>query len=209
MANNIIIKNFFYIVIGAIILGIIYINSLDRLETKLRPAFDALCEIYVRNEVSSCIDYAIEVMVDNTSYNASDFYNVKFDENGNVSLIENNSILINKVTNDILYNLGSKLKESEDVKMELRIMDILYPEIFDEVGPMYKMEMRKDGYVSVDYVSDIKEISGNQTSFKAYVQIVVNIRIISPLYSEKFTINRNVLLVDTIISTKNVGLKIN
>ncbi len=209
MLNNFIFK---YLLIGSVIgviLFIIFLNTMERLESQLRPSFDALCEIMVKKEVNYCIDDAIAMLNEDPIYKPSDFYNVKFDENGNVSLIENNSIIINQITNDISYSLEDRLSELGDVEMKLRIMDILYPEAFDHVGPMYTMHMTKDGYAIVNYKSEINEVSGNQTNFKAYVQIAVYIRVISPLYSENITINRDVLLVDTVISTKNVGLKIN
>ncbi len=203
---------FKYLLIGvvvAVIFFIIFVNSMDRLETRLRPAFDALCEIQVKKEVNSCIDKAVTESHDISQYEPKDFYTVTFDENGNVSLIENNSIIINEITNDMSSKLDIELGKLDDVTMELRIMDILYPEFFDSIGPFYKMKMRRDGYTNISYKSEINEVSGNQTNYKAYVQIEVVIRTISPLYSENFTVNRDILLVDTVISTKNVGLKIN
>ncbi len=203
---------FKYLLLGVVIgvvLFILFLNSMDRLETRLRPAFDALCEIQVKKEVNVCIDKAVTESHDVFNYEPKDFYTVTFDKTGNVSLIENNSIIINEITNDMSSKLDMELGKLEDVQMELRILDILYPEFFDSIGPFYKMRMTRDGYTNISYKSEIKEVSGNQTNFKAYVQIAVDVRIISPLYTENITVNRDILLVDTVISTKNVGLRIN
>lgn len=192
-----------------VIIGTIWINSLDRLEKRLMPTFIAMCEIEVKRIVNICIDDVITMLHDSSVYQPSDFYNVIYDKNGNVSLIENNSILINKITNDISYTLEDRLSEIGDIELELNIFDVLYPEAFDQFGPNYNMRILKDGYTDVGYKSEIIEISGNQTNFKAYVEIKVNVTILSPLYSEKIEIGRDVLIVDTIISSKNMGLKLN
>ncbi len=187
----------------------IFINSLNRLETKLMPTFVAMTEIQVKQIIGACIDEAIINMHDKSKYKASDFYTISYDENGNVSLIENNSILINEITNDISYSLDNSLSNLDSVKLEINIFDALLPELFDEVGPKYKMDIMKDGYAAVNYNSEISEISGNQTNFKAFVEIEVSVKLLSPLFNDKIIVNRKVLIVDSIISTKNVGLKLN
>ncbi len=202
-------KYFLYFALISTVVGILFINSVNRLESKLLPTFETMCEIQIKQIVGSCIDYAIKQLQDTSLYKPSDFYNVSYDENGNVSLIENNSILINEITNDIAYSLDEKLSVLGNVYLELKIFDVLFPEMFDEFGPSYKMDVLKDGYSNVGYKSEIVEISGNQTKFKAYVEIEVNVKLLSPLYNDSITIKREVLIVDTIISTKNVGLKLN
>ncbi len=187
----------------------ITVRSLDRLEAKLMPTFYAMCEIEISRLVNIAIDDVITMLHDSTIYQPSDFYNVVYDANGNVSLIENNSILINKITNDISYSLEDALSEIGDIELELNVFDVLYSESFEKFGPTYKMKILKDGSTTVDYHSELSEINGYQTNFKAYVQINVTVKILSPLYADKVEIKRNVLIVDTIISSKNVGLKFN
>ncbi len=192
-----------------IVLSIVFINSLNRLETKLMPTFIAMCEIQTKQFVGGCIDKSIQNMHDVSSYRPSDFYNVSYDENGNVSLIENNSILINEITNDISSRLDENLSQLVSAKMEVEVFDVLFPELFDEFGPSYKMDIMKDGFSNVGYKSEILEINGNQTNFKAYVEIEVSVKLLSPLYNDNITIKREVLIVDTIISSKNASLKLN
>ncbi len=198
-----------FLALSLIIFSIILINSLNRLESKLMPTFATMCEIQTKQIVGSCIDHAIQKMHDMSIYEPSDFYKVSYDENGNVSLIENNSILINEITNDISYSLDSKLSELGDVSMELKIFDILFPEPLDEFGPIYKMDVMKDGTSNVSYKSEITELGGNQTNFKAYILIEVNVKLLSPIYNKSISIKREVLIVDSIISSKNVSLRVN
>lgn len=209
MKNGDIQRKLLLIFTSLFLLFSISISSLERLETKLMPTFMAMCEIQVKQVVNICIDNVITMLQNTYSYKSTDFYTVVYDKNGNVSLIENNSILINKLTNDISYSLEDTLRELGDIKLEINILDVLFPEAFDNIGPNYKMHILNEGFTDISYKSEIKEIGGNQTNFKAYIKINVNVKILSPLYSEKIQINRDVLLIDTIISSKNVGLKIN
>lgn len=209
MKENLFVKIILGIIIFSMVSIILVMNTLERLEERLMPTFSTMSEIKVKQQVNICIDDVITMLHDSSIYQPSDFYTVRYDENGNVSLIENNSILINKITNDISYSLEDNLSDIGDIELELGIFDVLYPEAFDNFGPTYKMQMLKDGYTNVGYKSEIIEISGNQTNFKAYIEIEVNIRVLSPLYTSDIIVTRDVLIVDSIISSKNAGLKIN
>ncbi len=202
--NTLVILILFVVISFAVV-----VNSINRLETKLMPTFTSMCEIQVKQIVGGYIDIAIAEMRDLNLYKPSNFYTVTYDENGNVSLIENNSILINKITNDISYSLDNNLNKLGDISMKLKVFDILFPEPMDDFGPTYKMDVLKDGTANVAYKSEIKEVSGNQTNFKAYILIEVNVKLLSPIYNKDVKISRDVLIVDTMISTKNVGLKLN
>lgn len=205
-------KLYMYIIYG-IVIGLLFwqisISCLERLENKLMPTFMSMCEIKVNQIVNMCIGDIISMLHEGYEYQSEDFYKVHYDENGNVSLIENNSILIGKLTNDISYMLENMLTDLDDVELELKIFDVLYPEAFDEFGPSYKMQIMKDGYSNVNYKSEMKEISGNQTSFSAFIKVDVYIKILSPLYNDSIVVSKNIQLIDTIIGAKNVKLNIN
>lgn len=198
-----------YSLILIVIVGKISMNSLERLENRLMPTFISMCEIEINKIVNRCIGDVISMLHENEQYNASDFYVIHYDENGNVSLIENNSILIGKLTNDISYMLENMLSGIGDIELELKIFDVLYPEAFDKFGPTYKMQIMKDGYSNVTYKSKINEINGNQTNFNAFIEIDVYVKILSPLYNDNIVISKNIQLIDTIIGAKNVKLNIN
>ncbi len=171
-------------------------------ETLIEPLVYELAQIYSINLLTTLVDDIIEKELIEEEYKTSDFYNFQIDKEGYITVFEVNNLLINDLTTKISNSLQSKLIDTSEKIISIPIGEVLFVEYFSDIGPSYKYGIIPIGYGKVKYETVFDSIGVNQTNFKVFLNISVSMKIVNPLYEKDFVVEKDVILLDAMISGK-------
>ncbi|MFV0519744.1 MAG: sporulation protein YunB [Lachnospirales bacterium] len=175
---------------------------IDKIEKKIEPLIYELARVYSINLLNTLSSEIINDEIISKNYNSTDFYTYKTDEEGYITLFEVNSILINEIATKMNVSLQKELIDSTEKIISIPIGEVFFVEYFSDFGPTYKYGIIPIGYASIDYDTTFVSIGVNQTNFQVYLNIEADMKIVNPLYEKEFTVDKKVVLLDTMISGK-------
>lgn len=73
---------------------------------------------------------------------------------------------------------------------------------FSNWGPKIPFTLMPAGGITSDYESSFMTAGINQVNYKIWINLSLDIQIVNPLYKEKITLTKKIMLVDTIIGGK-------
>ncbi|KXL53254.1 sporulation protein YunB [Anaerotignum neopropionicum] len=77
---------------------------------------------------------------------------------------------------------------------------------FANWGPLIPFTLMPSGEITSDYETSFVTAGINQINYKIWINVTLEIQIVNPLYSEKISLTKKIMLVDTIIGGKVPGL---
>lgn len=161
----------------------------------------------VNSNIAKIKAYTIQVLNSSTSKTiaSNDYDNlitIEKDGEGNVTLLQVNSLYVNKLNNDIMTSIQNTLNENSFVGYKLPLGSFLGVPILNGIGPQVQLNIVPIGNVNTKYRSQIASLSINQSYHKIYLSISVDICIILPLYTQTITVSNQLLIGENLIVGK-------
>lgn len=128
--------------------------------------------------------------------------NITTDNDGNIVLIQANSIQINMLTKDLIKTSQIKLEKigAEGINIPLGTFSGIT--LFSGRGPNINIKLIPVGDVTCNFISEFEDAGINQTIHKLYVTIDTNVNIILPLKSNTVKTTTNILICESVIIGK-------
>ena len=127
---------------------------------------------------------------------------IEKDSDGNVTLLQVNSLYVNKLNNDIMTSVQNALNESAFIDYKLPLGSFLGIPILSGIGPKVPLNIVPIGNVNTRYRSQIAGLSINQSYHKIYLTMSVDVCIVLPFYTQNVTISSQILIGENIIVGK-------
>lgn len=130
----------------------------------------------------------------------SNFYEIRYDEQGNVTLISANVVIINKLLNDVSeysqINVNT-LCENDDIQVP-------YSSIFGSVllanyGKKYTFNLELIGNIQCDYFTTFESAGINQTLLSMHIDLKVDISVLLPLHVENIRVENTMIVYQNLI----------
>jgi len=128
--------------------------------------------------------------------------NITTDNEGNIVLIQANSIQINMLTKDLIKTSQIKLEKIGADGLNIPIGTFSGITLFSGKGPNINIKLIPVGDVSCNFISEFQEAGINQTIHKLYVTIDTKVNIILPLKSNTVETTTNILICESVIVGK-------
>ena len=137
-----------------------------------------------------------KVLKDNCSDNLAE---IKTDENGRITSIGANSSAVNKILNDITTGVNDDLKnfESEQIKVPLGTLSGI--NYFTGRGFNVTLRLHQIGAVKTELKSEFVSAGINQTKYRLYGRVTVEMSAILPAHSTDITVSSDYLISETVI----------
>ena len=185
-------KHIIWIVL--VIFVVIYIFRY--IDKNIKPTLVAISEIKAKAMATEVINNSVNLRIsDDIDY--KDLIFVKYDDNGKVTLMQANTIVMNSISSDVASEVQKQLKEISQSKVDVPLTNAFDTQLLKL--PSINMEIIPEGAVSVDFATEFQESGINQTRHRIYLIVETNIKIIVPLVSEEIKISTNVPIAETII----------
>ena len=195
-------KYYFYLIkrkrsilwIIAMILFLIYMYRL--IDKNIKPTIIAISEIRARSVTTQTINDTIKVKI-KRDINYNDLIFVKYDNEGKVTLMQANTILMNSIAAEVALEVQEQLEQMSKTKIKVPLSNAFDTQII--TLPSINVQIIPQGSVAVDFATEFESSGINQTRHRIYIIVVTDIKMIVPLVQENLRITTNIPIAETII----------
>ncbi len=188
-------KNMHIIILFLVILLLI---SYYYIEKSIRPTLVSICEVKAKVIATEIINATVREELKNDVLKEQILIPT-FDNDGKINMIRTDALAMNTVSSNIANKVQNKIVSLEKQKFSIPLGSALDSQLLSNTGPMLKFTILHQGSVIVDFVTEFDESGINQTRYKIYITVTVDMRIISPVTTSSVTINNNVLIAEIVI----------
>lgn len=160
--------------------------------------------IFITNCEYKAKTLAIEITNDETKkvmdkYSYEDLINIQTDNNGNISFLESNIVVMNKIISEITANVQKAFQEEENNHISINLGVFTGTKILSSIGPKLDINIVSAGNIETNVRSEFFSVGVNQSIHRIYLDIVCGVNITTPISSVKKEIKNQVLLGETVI----------
>lgn len=188
---------FWYFNILILFIVIIIIGDIGYFIYASYPIFKASCETAAASRATSIVtDEVQNVMAD---YTYTDLMHIEKDNNGNVTFMQANTVLINKIISKIVSNIQTRLDNSPTATVFINYGSVSGITFLKNFGPRFEIELEAAGKTKTNLASEFESINVNQSIHRIYLEIITSFGILTPIGSFGYDANSKVLLTEAII----------
>ncbi|MBW4829670.1 MAG: sporulation protein YunB [Clostridiaceae bacterium] len=185
-------KHIIWIVL-VVFIGIYIFRYIDK---NIKPTLVAISEIKAKAIANQVINDSVNLKV-NDDIDYKDLIFVRYDDNGKVTLMQANTIIMNNISSEVASEVQKRLKKVSESEVDVPLSNAFDTQLLNL--PSINMKMVPEGTVYVDFATEFQESGINQTRHRIYLIVEANIKIIVPLVSEEVKISTNVPIAETVI----------
>lgn len=176
----------------------VFIGSFIYVDTSLRPTITVLAETKALELANRSINKAVgEIVKDKINY--SDLMNTKLDSDGKITMIQANTIMMNKIASDVALQIQDELKQVKTTTSYIPIGTALGSPILAKYGPQLKVSIEPIGTVSVDFKTNFESSGINQSRHSIYLQAKTQVKVVIPLTTTTKEVKAQIPICETII----------
>ncbi|MCF6466478.1 sporulation protein YunB [Clostridium sp. Cult2] len=195
-------KHYLYIIkrkrliLWIIVLLLIGLYIYKYIDKNITPTVMAIAEIRARSVTTEAINDTIKNKI-KRDINYNDLIFVKYDNEGKVTLMQANTILMNSIASEVALEVQDQLRKIAKSNVKVPLSNAFDTRIL--TLPSIRVQIVPQGSVAVDFATEFEASGINQTRHRIYIIVVTDIRIIVPLVSENIRITTNIPIAETII----------
>ncbi len=193
--NKVFKYDFFILLI--IILSVFTVSSILSSDSDFMKTVITQAEIKTKSSANIIINNAIQETIDEMNISSSDFI---IRDNTNELLISANTVLINEFCSNLSNKISDYFILEDENIIEIPVGSLFGVEWISNIGPNINFTVMPSKEALVNYNTEFISVGINQSNFKIWIDINVNVRIINPLQNKELAFNRKVMLVDTVIN---------
>lgn len=186
----------FLIVIGIIVMVISLLFIL--VDRAIKPTIIAMSEAKVEYIAILAMNNSVSKVLD-SDINYTQLSNVILDKNGKISLIQYDTIIINKLARETSTLAQDEIRSLGEEGITVPLGSVTRSKILSGMGPDIRVRMIPVGSVSVDFTDEFHAAGINQTRHKIYLLLKTQVKIVVPLGSEVINVSTRVPISESII----------
>lgn len=181
-----------------IFIASVFIGSFIYIDKTLRPTITVLAETKALELANRSINKSVAEIVEGR-IDYEDLMNVQLDSNGNISMIQANTVMMNEIASDIALEIQDELKKVKNTSAYIPIGTALGSPILAKYGPQLKVSIEPIGTVSVDFKTEFESSGINQTRHRIYLQAKTQVKVVIPLTTATKEVKAQIPICETII----------
>lgn len=182
----------------ALILLLLIIIAYLLIDEAVRPAIVSISEARLRAIAVKAMNDAVRETV-GTDINYADLINIEKDQNGNITLVYANAVLMNNLAANTAIAAQDKILGIGEQGISIPIGTIIGGQLLSGRGPAIIVKFEPVGSVTTDFKTEFEDAGINQTRHKIYLILNSSVRIIIGNGSQTVEISSQVLISETII----------
>ncbi|OPJ56731.1 sporulation protein YunB [Alkalithermobacter paradoxus] len=191
----------FFFLFTLIVLVILFVYAFFYVDSKIKPTIQAIAEARAQEMATRSINDAVkETLRERINYD--ELINLKTDTEGNITMVQANTILMNKIASDVATEIQKKLKQIKTASAYIPLGNALKSQILSQYGPKLKVDMVPVGMVYVDFGTEFESSGINQTRHRIYLIIKANVKVIVPFTSSTKEVVTQIPVCETIVVGK-------
>ncbi|MBC6004358.1 MAG: sporulation protein YunB [Paeniclostridium sordellii] len=191
------IKKNIFIFILIFILSIL-IGSFIYIDDKLRPTITVIAETKAEELANKSINKAVSSVIDN-NIKYENLINVKTGEDGNIVMMQANSIIMNEIASKVALEIQSEMKKIKTTSTYIPIGTAIGSPLLAKYGPKIKVSIEPIGTVYVDFGTDFESSGINQTRHRIYLKAKTQVKVVVPLTTSTKEVKIQIPICETVI----------
>jgi sporulation protein YunB len=168
------------------------------IEVNIRPTLSSICDVQAKVIATRIINETVRKELNKDSIKDK-ILEPSYDREGKISMIKTDAMVMNHISNNIAQNLQQKIMELENQRFSIPLFTALDSQLMAGKGPSLNFSILPQGSVLVDFITEFEESGINQTRYKIYITVEVDMRVISPVATSSTTVKNNVLIAEIVI----------
>ncbi len=183
-----------------VIVLIVVLGSWLLVEINLRPVITELSESRVKAVAVTAMSDTILDTIGQLEY--SDLVEVKYDDNGNISMLQANTVNINKLSHQVTRAVQERIGELGRLGVDVPVGAILGGPLVAGEGPALHVSIVPAGTVSTEFKSEFTGAGINQTRHRLILVMKAAMRVVAPVGGGYVEAVSQVPVAETIIVGK-------
>lgn len=168
------------------------------IDRNIKPTVLAMSEAKARVIATKAINDGIyEKLGESVDY--EELINVLRDTNGNITMLQANTVKMNKLSSETALSIQEKIIDVGTRGISIPLGTAFGSQMLANMGPDINIKILPYGAVEADFVTEFENAGINQTRHKIYLKVTTAVRIVVPLTSEKISVTTHVPIAETII----------
>ena len=189
------ILSFFIVLFFIVVFVIVYISRI------VNPIIISMGEAKVKSLATKAINMAVsEVLCEGDTYD--DIIDIKFTDSGEISYMQAKSLIVNRLSRDLVSTSQSKLDIIGEQGISIPIGSLSGVPLFMGRGPEVRLKLFPVGAISCQFKSVFSQAGINQTNHKIYVNINSNVTVVMPISSRQVNTTTQLLICESVIVGK-------
>ena len=176
----------------------VLIGSFIYIDNSLTPTIKVLEETKAEELANRSLNKSVaEIIKDEVNY--SDLMITKVDNEGKITMIESNTVMMNKVASDVALRIQEELKQVKTTTSYIPIGTALGSPILAKYGPQLKVSIEPIGTVYVNFKTDFEDAGINQTRHRIYLEVNTKVKVVIPLTTDTKEVKAEIPICETVI----------
>ena len=174
------------------------ITALYQSEKKIIPSLQEISHARSMAIANELINDCVERVLSDLPITTEDFINMA----AGSDTYSVNTQQINLFCTQLNNEINGAMQNLPNERILIPLGATLNSTLLANHGPKIPFSLMPAGAVTSDYETSFTDAGINQTNYKIWVNLTFEIQIVNPLYQEKISFTRKIMLIDTIIRGK-------
>lgn len=180
------------LIISLLCIGFFYIDN------KIMPTVQAIGELKAQEITTRAINESVSIVV-KQDIKYSDLIDIKEDEEGNITLMQANTMMMNQVASDVALTIQEHLKQIQTASEKIPLGNALGSQLLAQHGPKLKLTVTPLGMVDVNFGTEFQQSGINQTRHRIFLIVNTKVRVIIPFSSNTIEVTTYIPVAETVI----------
>ena len=185
------------LVIASAAVIIVCILLLAVIDSKIKPAMNAVAELRVRYYAVAIMNQAIKEVTSQTDVKS--VVEVLMNDDGSVRLVQTDSVAMNRLSTMVSERAQEKLQELKNIQVSIPLGSLISNGVLSGKGPNIHITMLPAGAVNTDFSTEFENAGINQTRHRVYLKVSAQVIIVAPLSGSAIEVQTVVPITEMII----------
>ncbi len=174
--------------------------TFTQFDKKVLPPVLASVDKSAKTRINKAINNSIVKISTDEDLQATDFYRKSENNNGEISSLAVNTVLVNDFCAKLAVEISEELNNMEPESVKIPIGAVFDINVFSNLGPSYPISVTPIGNAIVDYETKFESVGINQINFQLWLKVDSSVKVINPIQNQDIIVSRKIALVNTVFS---------
>ena len=160
-----------------------------------------VCEDYIKTYSTITVNNAV-LDCFTTDYTYNSLVNVEKNQNGDITLIELNTVNTNVINREISSKAQKSINEASKIGIPIKLGAFLGIDLLSGYGKEIVFNLHRESFIICKFNSTFKSCGINQTIHSVYLEVITTVNMEIPLSKKEVVLSTEVLLCEAVIVGK-------
>ncbi len=168
------------------------------IDREITPTVQAIGDLKAQELTTRAVNQAVSFILEQ-GIEYKDLVSIKEDREGNITMMQANTMSMNKIASDVALTIQEHLKQIRTNSDRIPLGNALGSQLLAQYGPKIKLTVTPLGMVDVNFGTEFEQSGINQTRHRIFLIVTTDVRVIVPFSTNNIKVTTYVPLAETVI----------